>query len=192
MTRATPRPAAAGFTLVELMVVIIIVGILATVAVFGARRNTAEIQIDTAAGSFRWAVANARQRALATHTAQFVEISKANGFRVCTAKTDLSACLASAADGGVVETSSWVQVGDQVVLDKYALATNISGETGATAFGSTTVRVLAKANGVIDSDLASATTDEGFTIYLRSWDSSKERKIYLFPLTGATRVADKW
>ena len=89
MTPLRPRPAAAGFTIVELMVVLIIIGVLATVVVFSARRPAGDVQIDAAASNFRFAVANARQRAIATHTAHFVEISQANGFRYCTARTDL-------------------------------------------------------------------------------------------------------
>jgi hypothetical protein len=74
---------------------------------------------------------------------------------------------------------------------QYAKQTNVGVQAGTAAFTSATVRLLATTSGIVDGDPAT-TAAEGFTLYLRTNDGGKQRKVYLFPLSGQSRVADTW
>jgi prepilin-type N-terminal cleavage/methylation domain-containing protein len=173
-----------GFTLTELMVVIVIIGVLSMVVIFGAKRPLADTQLDAAANNFRWTLMTARNRAQASHNPFFVDVSPTSGYRFCQAKADLSDC-----DPGQ-EISPWIRLGDKVVADSYALATNVGPGT-TTAFGTTAVRLVVYRNSSIDADLANP-MQQGFTLYLRTNDGAKQRKAYVWALTGQIRVVDKW
>jgi prepilin-type N-terminal cleavage/methylation domain-containing protein len=182
--RERRRPRAAGFTLTELMVVLIVLGILAGIAIFGARRPLAESQLDSAMGAFRGTVMAARQRAVTSNQVYLVEIAPAQGFRYCVALSDLSACATT-------EVSAWTHVGEKVVFDSYAKSTVFTGTTGAVSFAGGTVRLVVRRDGSVDGDPTTPTLD-GFTLFLRTDDQAKRRKAYLYPLTGQMRITDAW
>ena len=164
-----------------------LVVVLAAVAVFGGRRPAGESQLLAAANNFRWALLSARQRAIASHNAYFVQISPTEGFRFCQATSPASPTLGTACLAGE-EVSPWVQLGDQVSLAGFARATHVKDSTG-TAF-SGTERLLVTPAGEMDGD--PGTNDrEGFTLYLQTAQGSR-RKVYVWPLSCQNRTVDRW
>jgi prepilin-type N-terminal cleavage/methylation domain-containing protein len=189
-----------GFTLVELMVVVVIVAVLASAAVIAWHRVHAAGDADAWANVVRNAVTFARRRATATGTPYLIELTPttlawcqvdaptcaADGALSCAAATGERASAVAAGSDAV--TDAYAGVADVIALDGTYSApakTTLSG-TRALFFGPNGSADLACSH-VLGATPVNAT---GFTVYVHA--DSKRRRVVVYGATGRTRIIDNW
>lgn len=189
-----------GFTLVELMVVVVIVAVLASVAVVAWHRLHAANDADAWANVVRNAVTFARRRATATGTPYMVEVTPTT---LAWCQVDASTC---AADGALAcatatgERAAAVVAGSDAVTDALAGIPDVLALDGTYAppaqtalagtrnlfFGPNGSANLACSH-VLGATPVNAT---GFTVYLHA--GSTRRRVVVYGATGRPRIVDNW
>lgn len=186
------RRRAAGFTLVELMTVVTIIGVIASIAVLSLRRSRSQNDADAWANTLRNVVNQARRRATATGTPYQVELTttsvrwcqipaascSADAAPTCALAADCTGTGTTCEKGAITYagtdalTDSWYASAD--VLFKYTGTTNSYAPPTHPALVGTKPLYFGPVGSVDDtcSDVMLSPPDPtksaGFTIYVRA------------------------
>ena len=186
MTRSTSRKdrlsANAGFTLVELMVTLVIVGILSVVAVFSTRRTRFERELDDHAAAIVNAMREARTRA----------INKGVRYAVRFTRTSVQWCEYTCPPQTNKEAGNryWAPKGPRAI--KYANIADYNLSSMPSSYTLYSKLVYFLPDGTMDANL-STRQKEGFTIYLEhKRDKKLKRRIVVLPLSGQVRKFLIW
>jgi type II secretion system protein H len=200
-----------GFTLVELMTVVTIIGVVASIAVVSWRKTTTENDVNRWAQQLRTAVSMGNRRALSTGTpylllvqsksVQWCQVDPATitGPPWATTQTACSSLPAGVEVGPITGAPSDAQV--SLYLNSADLVQpNGSYTTPATtAIGSGTHFFFGK-NGTAGNTLASVTASAapppGFTIYVRRGigadEVQKHRRVVVYGASSKARIIDNY
>lgn len=197
-----------GFTLVELMVVVTITGIIASVAVLSLRKSRTGGDVDAWANTVRNLVNQARRRAVATQSTYLLDLRQKQAQWCQATDATVVACpngAANAENGGVI------YAGADAITDSYAAAADIQlpgqssyAAASRTSVGSTTtVPLYFGPSGTADTTFAGAqpgAVPNGATIYVRgsnattstSAQAQMHRKIVIYGISSRPRIIDTW
>jgi prepilin-type N-terminal cleavage/methylation domain-containing protein len=197
---------ARGFTITELMVVVVIVGVMAGMAMVSFVRSRSEGQIDAFATAVRNNINNARNRAVATHSTYVVDVRPSSvqvcqvdptvvpAQRTCPTPVNLNC------NGAACENFRIVQAADDAIAAGYNLTVDRTG-MAPTPLGGAGIPIYFFRDGTADwRTLANNPSlhvfaESGFTLYVRGVSpgaQAKQRKILVFPSSGRPRIIDKW
>lgn len=181
-SRRTRLSPSTGFTLVELMITLVIVGILSLVAVFSTRRTRFERELDDHAAAIVAAMREARTRA----------INKGVRYAVRFTRTSVQWCEYTCPPQTNKEAGSryWAPDGPHAI--KYANIADYdlpSMPASHTLYGK---QIYFLPDGTMDARLTTL-QKEGFTIYLEhKQDNNLKRRIVVLPLSGQVRKFLVW
>ena len=201
---------ARGFTLTELMVVVVIAGLFASLAMISFKRSIASGDVDAFANSIRNAIMVARSRAITTGNSFIIDI-RANSVAYCerdpasapwpggqkTCPTPANTVCSAGAAVPFCESSRVLLAGADAEVCGYALGVNRlglgAGVDPALLIGAG-YQLLATRNGAVDADPSTPVPD-GFTVYLRRRgmpSTTTPRRVLVFPTSGQPRLLDRW
>jgi type II secretion system protein H len=213
---------ARGFTLIELMAVVTIMGVIAAVAILSLRKGRSEFNADAWANTFRNLSIQARRRAVATTQPFMIELTKSTmqwcqvdtlptgGTQTTRCKNDSSVSCASPCGGSTpCESGQIVFAGNDAMTDSWAAApdvltaTNTYSGPSKTVLGASTKQIYFGARGTVDvtcSNVMGTALGSGFTAYMRASNTvatanaatQKRRRVVIFGATGRPRIIDNW
>ena len=206
MKRRTTR----GFTLVELMVVVTIIGVVASIAVVSWRKSATDNDINRWAQQIRTATSVASRRALSTGTPYLllvnattvqwcqVDPSTITGPPWSTTQTNCSGLPVGVEVGPIASAPSDAQV-SYYLNSADLVQPNGTYSTPATiAIGGGTYFFFGK-NGTAGNTLASvsatAAPPPGFTIYVRRGgtdEAQKRRRVVVYGASSKARIIDNY
>ncbi len=165
-----------GFTLIELMVVIAILGILMAIASGSWSAVRGDKQVDAAAEKLRSAMVAARMKALSTGKAQYVGVDLTNDLLATTAYNK------SSANAYNVNTGAWGTVAWEAVENVNFQESSSAGVPSATQPAIATF--IFKSNGQV------TTTGATWSVLVKSKDASVLRKLVLTVsnITGRAQI----
>ena len=209
-----------GFTLVELMVVVAIISVMASLAVIAMRKSRTENDVDAFSNAIRTAMIQARRRAVAMGTqgapyGYMVDI-KNRSVRWCQVDpatvtggnvTSQKTCTPAAG----LEMGGLVNGGADAQVDFYAPSADVvtmaaKGVVSYTApahtpLPATGIPIYFGPSGVCDGTFANVLTLggalSGFTVYVEpiTTDSGakfKQRRVVLYGVSARPRIVDTW
>ena len=175
-----------GFTLLELLTVMAIIGILAAVAVFSVRKNRSRAAMEEYASNIAYCMKEARTRAVANGRRYAVQITK----------TSVRWCEQDCPPKQ--PTTSGIELGRTMPSANGAQAVGFAkiGDIGITAAPAQTaltdITVYFLPNGTVDSDLTTSLY-EGFTVYLEhEITKALQYRVAVLPLSGDIRRYPSW
>ncbi len=180
---------ARGFTLTELMTVIVIVGIFASLAIVSFSRNRRANDLDNFTNDVRDAINIARRRAISTGTTYLVDV-RAGSVAWCQQDPGNAAQVACPSVAPY-ESSRKMLAGSEAQVVSYNATVDVGAiGTGGTAIGGGH-SFLFDRTGTATSAVAAIPT--GFTIYLSGvTDSGRQRKIAVYAASARPRIVDHW
>jgi prepilin-type N-terminal cleavage/methylation domain-containing protein len=196
-----------GFTLVELMVVVVIISIIAGLAIMSVSRSQRAGSIDQFANDIRTAIVAARRRALVTR-AVFMVVVNANNVQYCQV-TNVGIPPQNPSDQPI---NWWMVTNDCSQVPAGTEATRlIEARAGAVATDwaqnvdtgqappHVALPMIAYFNpdGTVFADISNPPPSPlGFTVYLQgavgTGDEGVHRKVIVFPFGGRPRIIDSW
>jgi prepilin-type N-terminal cleavage/methylation domain-containing protein len=200
-----------GFTLIELMVVVTLTGVLASLAILSWRKTMTTQDVDKLSNAVRDAITQAARRAVSTQRpymvtfapgyVQWCQVAPANYSAGPPALTTQTSC-ASVPEG--TEVAPAARAGDDAIIAftaPNADVTNLAGTYVApskTTLSTTAVLYLGP-NGSADANFANVMAlgvpSTGFTAYLRrkfTDDTTKHRRVIVYGVSARPRVIDNW
>jgi prepilin-type N-terminal cleavage/methylation domain-containing protein len=209
-----------GFSLVELMTVVALIGIIASLAVMSIKRSRSSDDADKWANQIRNTVNMVRRRAISAGSTYMIDLraSPTNRLQWCQVVDTVGSCTTATTtcpnSGTGMENGVAVQSGTDAQTVSYfkgvdlALPNGTSSPTYTAATQVTMpttggVQIYFGANGTVDmdyTDVKCATAiPAGVTIYVKSnnkaaatEDAEKRRKIVVYGLSGRPRIIDSW
>lgn len=196
-----------GFTLVELMVVVTLTTIIASLAIISLHKGRSEGDADAWANTIRNLANQARRRAAATDSTYLIDVRQRQAqWCQCTDATTTKCpnTTTGKENGGVV------YAGADAITDSYAKAADIQlpGQTFTaqtrTALGAgDTAPLYFGPTGTVSSTYAAVQPGNlpaGVTVYVRAASktpssdsqSQKQRKVVIYGVSGRPRILDRW
>ena len=202
----TGRRRSRGFTLVELMVVVTLTTVIASIAIVSMRKSRSEGDADAWANTIRNLVNQARRRAAATKSTYLLDIRQKQA-QWCQC-TDSSTVTCPNPTAGM-ENGGVVYAGADAITDSYSSPADIAlpGQTYSAAARtaistSGSALVYFGSTGTADNTyngVKAGNVPNGATIYVRASNatasdaqSQKRRKIVIYGISGRPRIADNW
>lgn len=211
MRRRTNRaPSSGGFTLVELMTVVVIIGVVASVAVVSWRKSTTDNDINRWAQQVRTAVSVGSRRALSTGTPYLLLVNKTTvqwcqvdpstitGPPWATTQTSCSGLPAGVEVGPITSAPSDALVSFYLNSADLVQPNGTYAAPSSTAIGLGTYFFFGKngtAGNTLASVSASAAPPPGFTIYVRratNDEAQKRRRVVVYGASSKARIIDNY
>lgn len=197
-----------GFTLVELMVVVALTTIIASLAIVSMRKSRSQGDADAWANTIRNLTNQVRRRAVATDSTYLLDIRRTQAQWCQCTSSATTACPntdAGKENGGVV------YAGADALTDSYAKAADIQlpgqtyGAQSRTSLSSATdiAPVYFGPSGTASTtwaDVQSGKLPAGATLYVRAAnatagsdaESQKKRKVVIYGVSGRPRIVTNW
>jgi|GEM_PF-3350669 len=199
-----------GFTLVELMVVVTIIGVLASIAIMSWRKGNTQVDVDVFASTIRNTFIQAARRATTTGapyavfltatTAQYCQVDPAVSSLVPPVTTSQSSCAVSAP----LEAGPISYAPSDAKLAGTANAADIIMPGGSysaqaiTAIGSGKMYFFGP-NGTVDASLATVMSTgqlvSGATVYVRRAiidEANFHRRVVVYGVSARPRIIDNY
>lgn len=192
-----------GFTLTELMTVVVIIGIMGTMAMVSVHRGRAEGQLDAFTNQIRNLMVQARRRSVGTSSTYMVDVT-ATTVQMCQIDPNnpgqlfCPTPLNILCSGAPCENSRVLIAGPEATASMGANQVDVGQGIGKVAIGAGHKPVYFFRDGTVDSMPGSTpggrpTVEAGATIYTQGVNNPlKHRKIIVYPASGRPRIIDQW
>lgn len=198
---------AAGFTLIELMVVVAMMGVIAGLAIWTVRKQSLQSEVADWSNQFVQAVNQARRRAVSTRNVYMLDV-RASQLQWCLvdpANTTQNQCPPTTAG---LERGPVVTAKPGAIFRKYASAADAQLDSATyvtptrTDFGGNKLLMFFGPNGTVADSYAHAATSgnavPGFSVYAEptygqsSFVTQKRLRVIVLGPSGRTRVITGW
>ncbi|MDB4965330.1 MAG: hypothetical protein JWN44_1019 [Myxococcales bacterium] len=209
-----------GFTLVELMAVVTLVGIISSLAIMSIKRSRSSDDADKWANQIRNTINLVHRRAISTGSTYLIDLRAApnNQLQWCQVTDTLGSCTTTTTtcpnsttgmENGIV-----IRAGSDATTDSYYKGADLALPNGTSTptFSAATrlampttggVQIYFGSNGTVDMDYTDVkcltAPPAGATIYVKSnnkaaatEDAERRRKIVTYGLSGRPRIIDSW
>jgi type II secretion system protein H len=186
-----------GFTLIELMVVVTLLGVLAAIAAVSVRKATTQNDVDRVAALLRDTITLTARRAALTGQPYLLEV-KPTSVQYCQAtSSSMTTCVGATVDVGMLQ--SFARKDATIAFYLNSADVGQSGLGAGKVALSTSALVYFGPNGTTDASYTNvmsrglATT--GFTAYIRRQftdETTKRRRVIAYPLSSRPRVIDNY